>query len=92
MSRSGLIERVLVGLLAFGLVGCASSQVAKHWGEAYHQNNTNMIANPNAAEENIEPPTGLDASTGEKVIEAYKGSQCAPKTDSSKPSIINISR
>ena len=90
--RAPVIQIVLVGVATLLLGACATSNVEEHWGDANQHNNELMIANPNAPQENTTPPTGLDGSTGEIVVEKYKRTEKKAGKLKKVPSIINISQ
>jgi hypothetical protein len=91
------MKRRILGLLlatattaAFTL-GCAKySRVGENYGRSHRENVSRMTANPNAAQENLEPVEGLDGATGEQVMENYRTDQAETGVTETLPSIINL--
>lgn len=73
------------GLLAAS-TACTHSRVEEEWGNAYHENFAEMVADPAAELKNsVEPaPQGLDGNTGQQVMERYRASE-APSQEPSLP-------
>jgi type IV pilus biogenesis protein CpaD/CtpE len=67
--------------------GCASN-VGKHWGEAYAENNAAMIANPEAGQPEDDGISDLEGVTVEHVIEQYRKGQQQPKSKHLPTSIL----
>ena len=63
--------------LLLGGLGCQSSHVDKHWGEAYRAMVARQTAEPEAAASNADEPTpqGLDGATTEDVMGKYHKNQ-----------------
>ena len=85
------IRRTLVmaiaALVCICGTGCASN-VEKHWGEAYAENNAAMIANPQAGQMEDDGITDLEGVTVEHVIEQYRKGQQQPKSRDIPTSIL----
>ena len=91
------MKRRILGLLlatastAALTLGCATdSRVEDNYGRAHRETMSRMIANPNAAQENLEPVEGLDGATGEQVMENYRRDQAESGDATALPSIINL--
>jgi hypothetical protein len=48
------------------------SPVGEHWGEAFHANRTQQIANPAAGTEPADPNPGLDGATVDRALAEYR--------------------
>ena len=81
-----VIGIVLVALSA----ACTTSRVAEEIGEAHHETVARMIADPAAAQRNLDSPSGMDPLTGEQVMEKYEKKQGQAGNKQQMPSIIQI--
>jgi hypothetical protein len=48
------------------------SPVSEHWGEAYHANQTQQIADPAAGTQPADPSPGLDGTTVDRVLSEHR--------------------
>jgi type IV pilus biogenesis protein CpaD/CtpE len=85
-TRAGSLTLTL-GLLA--LAGC-TTPVDRHWGEAYRRNVAAMVADPQAAQLEREPTTGLDPASTEQVVNKYLEKQGEAQEPTAMPSFIQI--
>jgi type IV pilus biogenesis protein CpaD/CtpE len=85
------ILRLLVGMMACGCfvtgVGCASN-VEKHFGEAYAENNAAMIADPEAGHVIDDGVSDLEGTTVEHVMETYRKGQKQQKSKNIPTSVL----
>jgi hypothetical protein len=79
--------RAVVVMACAGAIGCASN-VEKHWGEAYAENNAAMIADPDAGQSEDDGISDLEGVTVENVIEQYRKGQRQPKSREVPTSIL----
>lgn len=66
---------ITLGLVALFLAGCASgpSRVEMDYGTSHNLAKFNQTYNPEA-EKNLDPVTGIDAQTADKIVEKYQKS------------------
>jgi type IV pilus biogenesis protein CpaD/CtpE len=85
------IQRALIGAIAaltcIFTIGCASN-VEKHWGEAYAENNAAMVADPDAGQLEDDGISDLEGVTVEHVIEQYRKGQRQHKSRDVPTSIL----
>jgi len=85
-----IARTTLLGLTLL-VFACAPNTVEQRWGEAYENNRTGMIANPDAPGLEVgEGVLGIDGVTAEQVIEKYRRDQAETDRSGGPPSIINI--
>jgi hypothetical protein len=83
----------LVAALAAGLFGCqmfGPTELDKHWGDAYRDNKTVMVAHPEAEELNTAAPEGLDPASAQQAMDNHRIREAQIETQGGAPSIINI--
>lgn len=84
-------QRALIGAIAalacICSTGCASN-VEKHWGEAYAENNAAMVADPDAGQAEDDGISDLEGVTVEHVIEQYRKGQRQQKSTDIPTSIL----
>jgi len=71
---------IAVAMLLVPLAGCEHSLVGQNMGNAYRENVTAQIANPEAGRANEPGPQGLDGATGEDVMSRYHRAQGGART------------
>jgi len=81
-----LMSVVVLVCLAL-VVGCASN-VEKHFGEAYAENNAAMIADPEAGHVVDDGITDLEGTTVETVMETYRKGQSQQKSKNVPTSVL----
>lgn len=59
-------------LLLLPLAGCEHSLVARNMGNAYRENLSAQIADPEAGRSNEPGPEGIDGATAEDVMRGYR--------------------
>jgi type IV pilus biogenesis protein CpaD/CtpE len=79
--------RAVVVMACSCAIGCASN-VEKHWGEAYAENNAAMIADPEAGQSEDDGVSDLEGVTVEHVIEQYRKGQQQPTSRKVPTSIL----
>ena len=74
---SKILMVFLLGLALLATTGCFSSNVDKHWGEAFYGNYHKQIDAPELAEANAtEPsPQGTDGRSAEDAMAGYRSAQ-----------------
>ena len=78
---------IAVAMLLVPLAGCQHSLVGQNMGNAYRENMTAQIADPEAGRANEPGPQGLDGATGEDVMNRYHKAQGGARTPQ-LPSIV----
>ena len=78
---------IAVAMLLVPLAGCEHSLVGQNMGNAYRENMTAQIADPEAGRANEPGPVGLDGATGEDVMNRYHRGQGGARTPS-LPAIV----
>ena len=86
MTRQISVLGIAAAMLV-SLAGCEHSLVAQNMGNAYRENMTAQIADPEAGRANEPGPQGLDGGTGEDVMERYHKAQGGDRTPQ-LPSIV----
>ena len=71
---------IAVAMLLVPLAGCEHSLVRQNMGNAYRENMTAQIADPEAGRRNEPGPQGLDGATGEDVMSRYHRAQGGART------------
>lgn len=86
-----MIARTAFVGLTLLLFACAPNTVDQRWGDAYENNRSGMIVNPDAPGLEVgEGVVGIDGVTAEQVIEEYRREQADTDRSGGAPSIINI--
>jgi len=71
---------IAMAMLLVPLAGCEHSLVGQNMGNAYRDNMTAQIADPEAGRRNEPGPQGLDGATGEDVMNRYHRAQGGART------------
>ena len=71
---------IAAALLLLPLAACEHSLVARNMGNAYRENVSAQIADPEAGRSNEPGPEGIDGRTGEDVMRAYHKDQGTAST------------
>jgi len=71
---------IAAAMLLVPLAGCEHSLVGQNMGNAYRENMTAQIADPEAGRANEPGPQGLDGATGEDVMSRYHRAQGGART------------
>jgi len=71
---------IAMAMLLVPLAGCEHSLVGQNMGNAYRDNMTAQIADPEAGRRNEPGPQGLDGATGEDVMNRYHRAQGGSRT------------
>jgi hypothetical protein len=69
-------------------LACATSEVGQHWGESYTSLNEQMIANPNAGQEDDDGINVLEGRTVENVMTQYRKGQVETTPDGLPSSMV----
>jgi hypothetical protein len=64
-----------VGLALCFSLGCTTSRVADHMGEALHANNTQMIVDANASQKESDGVVEFEGTTVENTMHRYRRTQ-----------------
>ncbi len=71
---------IAAAMLLVPLAGCEHSLVGQNMGNAYRENMTAQIADPEAGRKNEPGPQGLDGATAEDVMSRYHRAQGGART------------
>jgi hypothetical protein len=80
---------IAAALLLLPLAGCEHSLVARNMGNAYRENMSAQIADPEAGRANEPGPEGLDGATGEGVMENYRRDQGSASQRRPGPTLLS---
>ena len=83
------MQWVKIGMCVTALAafGCASN-VEKHFGESYHAVTEQMVANPEAGQEQHDGVIELEGETVENVMTQYRKGQTKAKSETLPSSIV----
>lgn len=79
---------IAAALLLLPLAACEHSLVGRNMGNAFRENVSAQIADPEAGRANEPGPEGIDGSTGEDVMRAYHKGQATASTRGPAPVLI----
>lgn len=89
MKRQLTASWLAAALLLLPLAGCEHSLVARNMGNAFRENMSAQIADPEAGRANEPGPEGIDGATGEDVMENYHRDQGSASQRAPGPTLLS---